>query len=197
VTWTDFLSLFLPLFVAMDPLGILPAFIQMTSNLSVQRRQKVLNGSVLLAGIVGILFIPLGPRILLALGLKVGDFQIAGGLLVLVIALRDIVWEQKMFSVEDSNDDSMGIVPIGIPLLVGPAVLATLILLGNRFDFWEIAGSLLLNLLLTWIIFRNASYLMQFMGVTGSKVVSKLSALLLSAYAVMMIRVALASIINK
>jgi len=197
VTWTDFLSLFLPLFVAMDPLGILPAFIQMTSNLSVQRRQKVLNGSVLLAGIVGILFIPLGPRILLALGLKVGDFQIAGGLLVLVIALRDIVWEQKMFSVEDSNDDSMGIVPIGIPLLVGPAVLTTLILLGNRFDFWEIAGSLLLNLLLTWIIFRNASYLMQFMGVTGSKVVSKLSALLLSAYAVMMIRVALASIINK
>jgi multiple antibiotic resistance protein len=196
MAWKDFLSLFLPLFVAMDPLGILPAFVQMTSNLSVQRRQKVLNGSILLAGIVGILFIPLGPRILLALGLKVGDFQIAGGLLVLVIALRDIVWEQKMFSVEDSSDDSMGIVPIGIPLLVGPAVLATLILLGNRFDFWEIVGSLLLNLLLTWIIFRNASYLMQFIGVTGSKVVSKLAALLLSAYAVMMIRVALTSIIK-
>lgn len=196
MAWTDFLSLFLPLFVAMDPLGILPAFVQMTSNLSVRRRQKVLNGSILLAGFVGILFIPLGPRIFLALGLKVGDFQIAGGLLVLVIALRDIVWDQKMFSAAQSNDDSAGIVPIGIPLLVGPAVLATLILLGNRFDFWEIAGSLLLNLLLTWIIFRNASYLMQFMGVTGSKVVSKLAALLLSAYAVMMIRVALTSIIK-
>jgi multiple antibiotic resistance protein len=194
MTWTDFLSLFLPLFVAMDPLGILPAFVQMTSNLSIQRRQKVLNGSVLLAGLVGVLFIPLGPRILLALGLKVGDFQIAGGLLVLVIALRDIVWEQKMFSMEDSGDDSMGIVPIGIPLLVGPAVLATLILLRNRFVFWEIAGSLLLNLLIAWIIFRNASYLMQLMGVTGSKAVSKLAALLLSAYAVMMIRVALISI---
>lgn len=194
MTWTDFLSLFLPLFVAMDPLGILPAFVQMTSNLSAQRQQKVLNGSILLAGLVGVLFIPLGPRILLALGLKVGDFQIAGGLLVLVIALRDIVWEQKMFSMEDSSDDSMGIVPIGIPLLVGPAVLATLILLRNRFVFWEIAGSLLLNLLIAWIIFRNASYLMQFVGVTGSKAVSKLAALLLSAYAVMMIRVALTSI---
>jgi len=196
MTWTDFLSLFLPLFVAMDPLGILPAFVQMTSNLSVQRRQKVLNGSILLAGVVGILFIPLGPRILLALGLKVGDFQIAGGLLVLVIALRDIVWEQKMFSMDDSSDNSIGIVPIGIPLLVGPAVLATLILLGNRFIFWEIAGSLLLNLLIAWIIFRNASYLMKFMGVTGSKAVSKLSALLLSAYAVMMIRLAITSIIK-
>ncbi|HTA75751.1 MAG TPA: MarC family protein [bacterium] len=194
MTWTDFLSLFLPLFVAMDPLGILPAFIQMTSDLSVKRRQRVLNGSILLAGLVGILFIPLGPRILLALGLKVGDFQIAGGLLVLVIALRDIVWEQKMFAMEESSDDSVGIVPIGIPLLVGPGVLATLILLRHRFVFWEIASSLALNLLIAWIIFRNASYLMQIMGVTGTKAVSKLAALLLSAYAVMMIRVALVSI---
>jgi multiple antibiotic resistance protein len=194
MTWTDFLSLFLPLFVAMDPLGILPAFIQMTSDLSVKRRQRVLNGSILLAGIVGILFIPIGPRVLLALGLKVSDFQIAGGLLVLVIALRDIVWEQKMFAMEESSDESVGIVPIGIPLLVGPGVLATLILLRHRFFFWEIAGSLTLNLLIAWVIFRNASYLMQIMGVTGTKAVSKLAALLLSAYAVMMIRVALLSI---
>lgn len=194
MTWTDFLSLFLPLFVAMDPLGILPAFIQMTSDLSVKRRQRVLNGSILLAGLVGILFIPLGPRILLALGLKVGDFQIAGGLLVLVIALRDIVWEQKMFAMDETSDDSVGIVPIGIPLLVGPGVLATMILLRHRFVFWEIAGSLTLNLLIAWVIFRNASYLMRIIGVTGTKAVSKLAALLLSAYAVMMIRVALMSI---
>jgi multiple antibiotic resistance protein len=194
MNFANLLSLFLPLFVAMDPLGILPAFIQMTSNLSVKRRQKVLNGSILLAGIVGVLFIPLGPRILLALGLKVSDFQIAGGLLVLVIALRDLVWEQKMFSMEESNDESVGIVPIGIPLLVGPGVLATMILLRHTFVFWEIAGSLLLNLAIAWITFRNAGFLMQWMGVTGTKAVSKLSALLLSAYAVMMIRVALMSI---
>lgn len=99
-----------------------------------------------------------------------------------------------MFVTEDSGDDSVGIVPIGIPLLVGPAVFATLLLLRHRFIFWEIAGSLLLNLLIAWVIFRNAAYLIQWMGVSGSKVVSKLAALLLSAYAVMMIRVALMSI---
>ena len=194
MTWTDFLSLFLPLFVAMDPLGILPAFVQMTSELPVKRRVKILNGSILLAAVVGLAFIPLGPRVLVALGLKVSDFQIAGGLLVLVIALRDIVWEQKMFTVDDNSDDSVGIVPIGIPLLVGPAVFATLLLLRHRFVFWEIGASLLLNLLITWVIFRNASSFMQWMGVSGSKVVSKLAALLLSAYAVMMIRVALMSL---
>ncbi len=187
--FVDFLSLFLPLFVAMDPLGVLPAFIQMTGNLSRVRRHKVVNGSVLIAGAVGLLFIPLGPMVLSALGLKTGDFQVAGGLLVLVVALRDVVWDQKMFVMEESADGSVWIVPIGIPLLVGPAVFATLILLSDRFSWAEIAGSLLLNLLLSWAIFRKSSQFMEWIGLTGTKVISKLAALLLSAYAVMMIRV--------
>jgi multiple antibiotic resistance protein len=72
---------------------------------------------------------------------------------------------------------------------VGPAVFATLILLSDRFSWAAIAGSLLLNLLISWVIFRRSSVLMEWMGFTGTKVVSKLAALLLAAYAVMMIRV--------
>ncbi len=190
---SDLLSLFLPLFVAMDPMGVLPAFIQMTGQLSKGRRDKVVNGSVLVAGAAGILFIFVGPLVLSALGLKTGDFQIAGGLLVLVIGLRDVVWDQKMFVMHESGDEGVGIVPIGIPLLVGPAVFATLILLRDRFSWLEIGLSLLLNLLLSWFIFRKSSSLMEWMGLTGTKVVSKLAALLLSAYAVMMIRVGFSS----
>jgi multiple antibiotic resistance protein len=113
------------------------------------------------------------------------------GLLVLVIALRDVVWDQKMFSGHTHRE--AGIVPIGIPLLVGPAVLATLILLKGRFSGPEIATSLVLNLLISWVIFRKAAKLMDWMGVTGTRVVSKLAALLLAAYAIMMIRVGLMS----
>jgi multiple antibiotic resistance protein len=188
---SDVLSLFLPLFVAMDPLGVLPAFIQMTSEMSLKHRRKLVDRSIWVAGIVGICFIPLGPWILTALGLKTGDFQVAGGLLVLVIALRDVVWDQKMLSGHSHRE--AGIVPIGIPLLVGPAVLATLILLKGRFSGPEIAGSLVLNLLISWAIFRKAAKLMVWMGVTGTRVVSKLASLLLAAYAVMMIRVGLTS----
>lgn len=190
---TDLLSLFLPLFVAMDPLGVLPAFVQMTSELSNARRQKMLNLSILTAGIVGLLFIPLGPLVLTALGLKTGDFQVAGGLLVLVVALRDVVWDQKMLSMTDSSE-SLGIVPFAIPLLVGPAVFATLILLRDRFSPFEIAACLVLNLLISWVVFKNSARLMQWMGLTGTKVISKLAALLLSAYAVMMIRVGILSL---
>ncbi len=193
MNFTDFLSLFLPLFVAMDPLGILPAFIQITSELSPERRQKMLNLSIVTAGAVGLLFIPLGPLVLGALGLKTGDFQVAGGLLVLVIGLRDVVWDQKMMVMSEASE-ATGIVPFAIPLLVGPAVLATLILLRSRFSILEIGASLILNLFLAWIIFRKSETLLKWMGVTGSRVISKLAALLLAAYAVMMIRVGISSL---
>lgn len=185
MTFSDFLSLFLPLFVAMDPLGVLPAFLQITGDLSPDRRRKMVNGSVLTAGGVGILFILVGPPVLSALGLQTGDFQVAGGLLVLVVALRDVVWDQKMLAV---GGEELGIVPFAIPLLVGPAVFATLILLKNRFSEWEIASSLVLNLVIAWMVFRKSGTLMQWMGLTGTRLVSKLAALLLAAYAVMMIR---------
>ncbi len=190
---SDFLSLFLPLFVAMDPLGILPVFIQMTSELSLGRRQKMLNLSILTAGVVGLLFIPLGPLVLGVLGLKTGDFQVAGGLLVLVVALRDVVWDQKMMAMSEASE-ATGIVPFAIPLLVGPAVFATLILLRDRFSILEIGLCLVLNLLLSWVIFRQSNLLMKWMGLTGTRVISKLAALLLAAYAVMMIRVGFVSL---
>lgn len=195
MNFNDFLSLFLPIFVAIDPLGVLPAFIQITSELSDKRRRKMVDQSILTAGLVGLLFIFLGSPLLTALGLRKEDFQVAGGLLVLVVALRDVVWDKKMFTLHGASGGA-GIVPFGIPLIVGPAVLATLILLQHRFTDLEISASLALNLLLSWFIFRESSLLMKWMGLAGSRVVSKLAALLLSAYAVMMIRVGITSIIK-
>ncbi len=192
MSFSELLSLFLPLFVAMDPLGVFPAFVQITSNLSPRKRNQVLTLSVLTAGLVGLLFIPLGPLVLSALGLKNGDFQIAGGLLILLVALRDIVLNQKIFQGRDLQ--GMGVVPIGIPLLVGPAVLTTLLLLRDRFSFSAVALCLVANLMVAWGVFAFSTRLIRWMGVTGSLVVSKLAALLLSAYAVMMIRVGFSSL---
>lgn len=189
----SFLGLFLPLFVAMDPLGVFPAFVQLTSDLSSARRKKVVDLSILTAGLVGLLFIPFGPWLLGVLGLQTGDFQMAGGLLVLVVALRDVVWDQKMVSLTESAEGA-GIVPFGIPLLVGPAVFATLVLLRDRFSPLEVGLCFLANLAIAWAVFRKSEVLMRWMGATGSRVVSKLASLLLAAYAVMMIRSGLLSL---
>ena len=192
MNFADLLSLFLPIFVAMDAVGVLPSFVQMTSSLSSKDRRDVLRYSVLTAGCVGILFIPLGPLVLSSLGLKTGDFQVAGGLLILVVALRDIVWDQKMSLGKGAK--GAGVVPLGIPLLVGPAVLTTLILLRDRFSILEVGLSLTVNLLIAWAVFGYSDRLIKWIGVPGARVSSKLAALLLSAYAVMMIRVGLSSL---
>lgn len=70
MNFNDFLSLFLPIFVAIDPLGVLPAFIQITSELSDKRRRKMVDQSILTAGLVGLLFIFLGSPLLTALGYR-------------------------------------------------------------------------------------------------------------------------------
>ncbi|HET9870639.1 MAG TPA: MarC family protein [bacterium] len=192
MTFAQLLSLFLPIFVAMDAVGVLPSFVQMTSGMRDRDRRDLLRYSVLTAGLVGLLFIPLGPWVLSALGLKPGDFQVAGGLLILVVALRDIVWDQKMSL--GAGAKGSGVVPLGIPLLVGPAVLTTLVLLLGRFSDLEVAAALAVNLLLAWLVFGYAARLIRWMGEPGARVASKLAALLLSAYAVMMIRVGLSSL---
>lgn len=185
----EIFSLLLPVFVAMDPLGLIPPYLQITEGLSAAGRRKLLNLSTLTAAVVGFLFIPLGPRFLSALGLLTADLTVAGGLLLLVIALRDVVFDRKMLSPEESQ----AVVPFGIPLLVGPAVLATLALLADRHGALPAAGSLAVNLTLAWLIFTNADRLVRRLGPTGVKVLSKLAAVLLAAYAVRLIREGLAA----
>jgi multiple antibiotic resistance protein len=101
------------------------------------------------------------------------------------------VFDKKMF--HPGAGEGAGVVPIGIPLLVGPAVFATLILLRDRFEWWQVGLALLVNLLFSWVVFRQSVALLRWMGQTGSRVISKLAALLLAAYAVMMIRVGIQS----
>jgi len=187
LTFADWTALLLPLFVALDPVGLLPPYIQLTAKLKPAQKVQFLKGSFLVASLVGLLFIPVGPLVLKALGLITGDLQVAGGLLLIVIALRDIAGAGKLIPKE--NPKTLGVVPFGVPLLVGPAVLATLLLLLGHFGYLLTAFSLAVNLVAGWLFLSKAGFLLDRLGSNGVRVLSKLAALLLMAYAVMMIRV--------
>lgn len=194
MTLSEWTTLLLPMFVAVDALGILPAYLQMTGRMASPQRSRFLSGSFLAAGVTGLLFAFLGPWVLAALGLFPGDFRVAGGLLLLVIALRDIVTGHKK---EIASDDpkALGAVPFGVPLLVGPAVLTTILLASDRFGLSLALLSLSLNLLAAWLILTTAGMWVAKLGRSGVLVLSKLSALLLAAYAVMMIRTGVFSLL--
>ncbi len=180
---------FIPLFVAMDPIGILPIYMSVTVDLTDGEKRRVVRYSTITALVICLAFIAVGEVVFGILGITVSDFKIAGGLLLLVLAIIELVKEGG----SHRKAQDVGIVPIGVPLLVGPAVLTTLIVLSDHYGIIPALISLAFNLLVTYIVLSGAKTIMKFIGRNGVIAISKLVALLLAAIAVMMIRIGLES----
>ncbi|MCX7919997.1 MAG: MarC family protein [bacterium] len=180
-----YLLTFIPLFVAVDAIGLLPIYISLTEGVTFELRMKILWQSLLTATIVALLFVFIGRWIFSVLGVTVADFKIAGGLILLVLAIMDLLKESTEWRV---GKETMGIVPIGVPLIVGPAVLTTVIMFADIHGITPTLVSLLLNLAIVGILFYYVDTIIAFIGKGGAKAVSKVISLLLAAIAVMMIR---------
>ncbi len=180
-----FLVAFIPLFVAIDPIGLVAIFMGFAPNASREHRQRQGLLAVLTGLGVAIGFIFLGRAIFAALGISVADFQVAGGLILLGLAVRDLLGFDE--STGSGNLD-FGVVPLGMPLIAGPALLTALLLLIDSVGVLFTILSLLVNLLLVEVGFRYARRIEALLGKQGLKGISKLIALLLAAIAVSLIR---------
>ncbi len=184
--WSDWAHVFVTLFVAVDVVGTLPLFVGLTHGLSQKQLRNTISSSMITAIAVALLFLVIGQSVLNLLGVSVPDFTIGGGLLLLLISLGDYFTkdsERKKPAAKNS-----GAVPIGVPMIVGPAVLTASVLLQNQHGFWLTAISLVVNILIAGIVFRFSPALLKVLGETGTRILSKLSNLLLTIIAVMLIR---------
>jgi multiple antibiotic resistance protein len=188
------LSTFIPLFVAMNAFMLLPIFISMTKDMTKPKRQKIIRDSILTAMIVSLSFTAVGEGIFKILGITADDFKIAGGLLLIVLAILDLTQrgEERM-----KPDVRMGVVPIGVPLIVGPAVLTNILLLVDHYGVIPTVIALMLNLFIVWISLINAERIIRVVGKGGIVGISKVMALLLASIAVMMIRLGVENIIKE
>lgn len=182
----EFWLCFVPLFVAVDAIGLLPAFLSLTRNVEKRRVQQVIYHSVITASAVALLFLALGTLILELLGITVADFMIAGGILLFVLALGDLLTDEKLQQQVDAR--SLGAVPLGVPLITGPAVLATSMLLLSQYKTIWVVAAVIINILIAGLVFRFASTISRVLGEVGEKIVSKIAMLFLAAIAVMMVR---------
>lgn len=182
----EFWLCFVPLFVAVDAIGTMPMFMNFTSCLDKAGVRRVIVQSLWTAMAVALAFLAIGHATLALLGVTVADFMVAGGILLFALSLRDMLaMEKKKLRMDP---ESLGAVPIGVPLIVGPAVLTTSILLVSQFGFVLTATCTALNVLLAGVIFSMSDVINRVMGKAGAKTVSKLASLILAAIAVMMIR---------
>jgi multiple antibiotic resistance protein len=188
-----FILCFIPLFVAIDVLGLVPIFLSLTSAMQPTQKKKLITDASLTALAVAIIFIFGGRLIFNFLGITENDFRVGGGIVLLVLAVDDLIFAREH---SRSPETSVGVVPIGIPLIIGPAVLTTLLIIVDSYGYAMAVIALLANLIIVWVIFRNSDYIIRLMGEAGSKAFAKIAALLMAAIAIMMIRVGLTAMIK-
>lgn len=189
-----FLAVFIPLFVAIDPFGVLPVYAALTTGLTTDIRRQLLRQSMLTAVLVAVGFLVLGRLVFQALGITTADFQVAGGLLLLVFAVDDLLFARS--DRKPVIEAGLGIVPLAVPLIVGPAVLTTLLVLSESFGLVWTLGGLVVNLALLWLVLARVDLIVRLVGVAGSRAVGKIASLFLAAFAVSMIRAGLAGILG-
>jgi len=184
---------FIPLFVAMNVFLLLPIFVNMTYGMSRQKQKEVVRDSIITALIVSLVFIALGKFIFDILGITPDDFKIAGGIVLLIFAIHDLTQ-----SIEKKHriNGKVGVVPIGVPLIVGPAVLTNILLLVDNYGVAPTLISLILNLFIVWLSLNNAEKILNYIGKGGITGIAKVMALLLAAIAIMMIRMGIENIIK-
>jgi len=181
----DLLVCLIPIMVAIDAPATLPLFVAMTEDMKKHERKTVVRQSIFTAFLVTIGFVFLGRAVFRALGIMVEDFMIAGGIVLLIIAILDIVRAGEKKSVASPT---FGVVPFGTPLIAGPATLTTTLVLVGSYGYAPVIISLVLNILLAWLIFAQADRIIKFMGIGGTRAFAKVAALLLAAIAVKLIR---------
>lgn len=181
-----FLQAFIPLFIAIDPIGLAAIFLALGSGVPIDTRRKIARQAAWTGGGVALLFLFLGQTIFAALGITVNDFQIAGGLILFILAARDVTHSAAEEPAKLADD--FGVVPLGMPLIAGPASITTLILLSQTLGVVVTLCALAANLVLVVLAFAYSDRIGAVIGSTGMRAISKIVSLLLAAIAVNMVR---------
>lgn len=186
---SGYIKFFVGLFALVNPVGILPVFISMTSYQAVAGRNKTNMTANLSVAIILWIALFLGDAILRLFGISIDSFRIAGGILVVTIAMSMIsgkLGEDKQNKQEKSETairENVGVVPLALPLMAGPGAISSTIVWGSRYNNWQSLLGLTLTIALfafsCWLLFRAASLLVRLLGQSGINVITRIMGLLL------------------
>jgi multiple antibiotic resistance protein len=189
VDGTLFTSAFVTLFVIMDPVGTVPLFLSLTSGFAHERVRSAARQAVLVSFLVIVVFAFFGQRILAYLHVSLPALQLAGGLLLLLVALELLTGRGD--EPRPQGNTNVALVPLGTPLLAGPgAIVATMVFskrVHNVADFMAVALAVIAVHLCIWLAMRFSIPLMRLLRESGILLVTRISGLLLSAIAVQLV----------
>ena len=178
----DLVKMIIALFIVVDPLGNVPIFMSLTENMDKSQRRRTFRLATITGLILLTFFSLVGQNILALFGIPLDSFMIAGGILLLIVAIRLLVigsWSEKTVISE-----SVGAVPICCPLLVGPGAITTSILNLQTSNMLITLISVLLTFTIVWLILRYIDPIYRILGKNGSLVITRVMALLIASIAV-------------
>ena len=202
---TDFaaalVAAFLPLFVAINIPGILPLYIGMTETFTSRDRRRLLVGALAAALVLAVLMLFAGQVIFDTLGITLNDLRVGGGIILLVIAVTDLAFgdtkerrggrpeDQEALGYRDADEPvDLPVVPLGIPLIIGPGAITTILITDASYGWIVTLASIVLNMGLVFVAFTFGPSLLKLFGKGTSKAVAKVASLFLAAISVAMIR---------
>lgn len=185
-----------PVFVAMNPLTVLPIYLAMTDGMHVPDMRVLSRKAILTAFIVALCITLAGQLIFGILGITVNDLRVGGGLILLIIAIYDLIFSREQRKRREMATD-VGIVPLGTPLIVGPATMTACLVLADTHGRLLVLGALLVNVGITWAILHNAHIIKRYVSHSVSRAFGKVMSLFLAAIAVGTMRVGITSFIAQ
>jgi multiple antibiotic resistance protein len=179
---SDVVKAVIVLFIIVDPFGNIPIFIGLTGKMPNNERKKVFNIAILVGFVLLLVFAFVGQEILNLFGLSIYTFEVAGGILLLILAIRILITGSMHENVD--SPESLGAVPIAMPLLIGPGAITTTIFSLQTYGIVTAVIAVVVVLSVTWVILRFINQVYRFLGKTGSLVIARVMALFIAALAV-------------
>lgn len=185
----DFFSALVVLLIVLDPLGNVPVVLGLLRGLPRSRRMRIITRECLFATLILLAFMAGGDRLLQAMRLTDASLEIAGGVILFLIALGMTFPGMGMgFSGPEGEAEPM-LVPLAVPLIAGPSALATVLLRATRQpdQAWTWAAAIGVSMVVVWVVLLSADGLARRLGRSGLAALERLMGLLLTAIAVEML----------
>ena len=194
VEWTGYIKIFTALLAIVNPLGAVPVFVSLTSNMRGRERNRIVRTTSVAVAVVLITATLIGESLLNFFGISISSFKVGGGILLMLMAIAMMQAKQPQTrqtpeEAEEAEDkQSIAVVPIAIPLLAGPGAISTVIIYAHASyhpaHITFIIFIVLLVAMVTWAALHVANPISKMLGKTGINIATRLMGLLLTAIAV-------------
>ncbi len=173
------------LFIIVDPIGLVPIFSNVVTDMPEPNRAKMYRVVIYTGAALLTIFALVGQELLMLFGISLASFEMAGGLLLLLLSL-DILFRGERFA-KPKHPEDVGVVPIAFPLLVGPGAITTTMIALGAYGILATLGSVIIVMFLSWVVMKQTPRIHSLLGKTGSSIIAQVMAVFIAAIAIQFI----------